>query len=62
MTPKDGCYYWIEWKHRPGKAVEWMVALYVQHAGWQIPGVLYSTDTHDPRILQVGNEVVREAA
>jgi len=62
MKPKDGSYYWILWRHRPGVAEEWMVALFVDGAGWQIAGVLYSADEKDPRIIEVGDEVVRRVA
>lgn len=59
---KDGSYYWLLWKHRPGVNQEWMVALFVEHAGWQIPGMLYSTNQKDPHIVQIGDEVIRRAA
>jgi hypothetical protein len=57
--PKDGHYYWILWKHRPGVANEWMVALYVEGPGWQLPGMQYSVDKLDMHILRVGDEVTR---
>ena len=60
MKPKDNCYYWILWRHRP-TAKEWLVALYLDGPGWQFPGALYSVDASDPRILQIGAEVTRAA-
>lgn len=60
--PKDGHYYWLLWKHRPGVGQEWMVALYIEGIGWQLPGVLYSVDKLDMHILRVGDEVTRRAA
>jgi len=56
-VPKDGCYYRLEWKHRPGVATEWMVALFVEGPGWQLPGMLYSVDEKDPHIIQIGEKV-----
>lgn len=60
MNPKDGSYYWLLWRHHPGKT-EWMVALYVEGAGWQRTGVLYSAIDDDPHILRIGDEVTRAA-
>jgi hypothetical protein len=58
---KDGSYYWLQWKHRPGVASEWLVALYVEGPGWQLPGMLYSIDVGDPHIIRIGDEVTRAA-
>lgn len=57
----DGWYYWILYEHSP-EVNEWMVALYVKGAGWQLPGQIESLDQFDERIRRVGAEVIRRAA
>ncbi len=58
--PTDGNYYWILYEHSP-EVNEWIVALYVEGAGWQLPGQLDSLDKFDTHIRRVGDEVTMVA-